>query len=239
MILVSGTLYPAPHSSNNMIKTITIIRGKKEETHEGFHQRVKEALDQLMVQKPIRLHYTISLEKPPKISLIPFSKEKIAVISMHCEDGTLPNILEEVDGYSGSFIVTEALPIAYDKDWQDSEPTPGVCLLTLFRQKKGIGHDTFIDRWHNGHTPLTLKIHPIYHYNRNTVNEGLGDPPVLYDGIVEEHCLSRKDLLNPFRFFGKPWMAPVNMIKTYFDVKGFIDYKSIETYLTAEYHVIN
>ena len=145
------------------------------------------------------------------------------------------DLLQKQDGYSGTFHVSEALPIAYKKDWDDGEATPGVCLLTLFRQKKGIDYDTFIYKWHNGHTPLTLKIHPVYHYSRNKVNEGLGNPPIWYDGIVEEHCRNRKTLLNPFIFFAKSGFAPINMIKTYFDVKGFIDYKSIETYLVAEF----
>ena len=43
--------------------------------------------------------------------------------------------------------------------------------------------------------------------------------------------------MNPFKFFAKSGFAPVNMVKTYFDVKSFIDYKSIETYLVAEYQI--
>ena len=221
-----------------MQKTISIIRGFKDESYGEFHHRLKEILSQIISKDPVGLHYTVTVEKPPTVSLIPFRKEKIAIISVYGEDMDHQKLLEKVDGYSGSFKVTEALPIAYDKDWENGEPTPGVCLLTLFRQKKGLKHDDFIDRWHNGHTPFTLKVHPIYHYNRNVVDEGIGGPKLWYDGIVEEHCRDRKTLLNPFIFFGKPWMAPINMIKTYFDVNSFIDYKSIETYLVREYHII-
>ena len=79
-----------------------------------------------------------------------------------------------------------------------------------------------------------------YHFEHgNVVDFGGYAMPVWYDGIVEEHCRSRKELMNPFIFFGKPLKAPINMIKVYFDVKTFIDYKSIETYLVAEYHVIS
>jgi len=181
-----------------MQKSISLIRETKNESYEIFHTRITEIVEKIKSTGPFRLHYTITLEKPPKMSVIPFRKEKIAFISI-----------------------------------------TGVCLLTLFRKKKSLDLDTFIDRWHNGHTPLTLKIHPIYHYNRNEVTESLGNPPVLYDGIVEEHCLTRKELMNPFKFFAKSGLAPVNMIKTYFDVKSFIDYKSIETYLVAEYQEIS
>jgi len=221
-----------------MKKSITIIRGFKDESYDEFHSRVKEIVNKISKSNPVQLHYTITLEKPPGMSVIPFSKEKIALISVtgEKEHHQLP---EGLDAYSGSFGVTEALPIAYTKDWEDGEATPGVCLLTLFRKKKGLDEELFLDRWFNGHTPLTLKIHPIHHYNRNKVNEGIGDPPIWYDGIVEEHCKTRKELLNPFRFFAKSGFALVNMIKTYFDVNGFIDYKSIETYLVREYHIIS
>ncbi len=220
-----------------MTKTISIIRGAKDESYELFHQRINDVVKALGSGGPSSLHYTITLERPPKLSVIPFLKRKIAMISFHGDKDHM-DIVKEADGFSGSFRVTEALPRAYDRDWDNGQPTPGVCLLTLFRKKKGIDYDLFIDRWHNGHTPFTLKVHPIYHYNRNVVEERFGNPPVDYDGIVEEHTRDKKTLLNPFRFFGKPWMAPVNMVRTYFDVNSFIDYKSIETYLVREFHVI-
>ena len=222
-----------------MQKSISIIRGYRDESYDNFHARVKEIIDKVTAISPARLHYTITLEKPPKRSVIPFRKEKIAMISITAGGDDHLKVLEQTEGYAGTFQVTEALPIAYTKDWPDGEATPGVCLLTLFRQKKSISYDTFIDRWHNGHTPFTLKVHPIYHYNRNEVIESLGDPPVSYDGIVEEHCKTRKELLNAFKFFTKSGFAIINMIKTYFDVNSFIDYKSIESYLVVEYHVVS
>ncbi len=218
-----------------MQKAISIIRGFKDESYEEFHERMSAVIEEIKTGNPSRLSYTITMEKPPKMGVIPFSKEKIAMVSVWSEKDDHLKLVRQRDGYSGTYKVTEALPVAYEKTWKDEEATPGVCLLTLFRQKKGIAYDTFIDKWHNGHTPLTLKIHPVYHYNRNMVHEGVGDPPIWYDGIVEEHCRTRKTLLNPFIFFAKSGFAPVNMVKTYFDVKGFIDYKSIETYLVAEF----
>ena len=230
-----------------MTKHISIIRGRQDETYESFHARIREIIDKIKVslspgppvsQSPY-LHYTITLQPPPKRSVIPFRKDKIALISMKTEDNSVMDFLTGESGFSGTFTVEEALPIAYTKDWPDGETTPGVCLLTLFRRKKNIDHETFIDRWHNGHTPLTLKIHPIYHYNRNEVKNVTADPPVLYNGIVEEHCLTESELFNPFKFFAKSGFAPINMIKTYFDVNSFIDYKSIETYLVKEFVMIS
>lgn len=224
-----------------MGKHIIIFREVNDESYDDFHSRIKGLVDQVKSTIPglSYLHYTITLEAPPRRSVIPFRKDKIALISWKSGHENRGDVFNSGKGYSGSFVVTEALPIAYSKDWPDGEATPGVCLLTLFRQKKGIDRKTFIDRWHNGHTPLTLKIHPIYHYNRNEVIEAISDPPVLYDGIVEEHCLTKSELFNPFKFFAKSGFAPINMIKTYFDVKSFIDYKSIETYLVQEFIVVS
>ena len=119
-------------------------------------------------------------------------------------------------------------------DWT-SEKTPGVCLLTLFRKKKNLDYHEFIDRWHNGHTPLSLKIHPLWHYSRNVVEETEPGSIELYDGIVEEHTRTRKELMNPFKFFGNPIVILPNMLRVYFDVNGFLDYGSVEPYLTQEY----
>lgn len=221
----------------NMTKYIYIIRAKGNESYDEFHSRIKDLIAK--IEEAEYLHYTITLEAPPKRSVIPFRKDKIALISVKTDNEASLQEVERTDGYSGTFKVEEALPVAYTKDWPDGAATPGDCLLTLFRQKKGISYETFIDRWHNGHTPLTLKIHPIYHYNRNEVKETTGNPPRHYDGIVEEHCRTRKELLNPFKFFAKSGFAPINMIKTYFDVNSFIDYKSIETYLVKEFVLIS
>ncbi|MCK5765529.1 MAG: hypothetical protein KAH26_06085 [Bacteroidales bacterium] len=56
------------------------------------------------------MHYTITIEKPPKMSVIPFRKEKIALISVTSEDNSYFEIISGADGFSGSFNVTEALP---------------------------------------------------------------------------------------------------------------------------------
>lgn len=137
----------------------------------------------------------------------------------------------------GGYSVEEAIPVAYEKSWEDGQATPSVCLFTLFRQKKGIDYDTFIYRWHNSHTPLSLKIHPLWHYNRNVVKEKLTDSSNLWDGIVEEHTRSTDELLNPLKFFGNPFTMIYNMIRVYFDTKSFLDYKTIEPYLATEVHI--
>ncbi len=56
-----------------------------------------------------------------------------------------------------------------------------------------------------------------------------------WGGIVEEHKCRRSELLNPFKFFGNPLLIIPRMIQVYADTKSFLDYKTIEPYLVAEY----
>ena len=159
----------------------------------------------------------------------------MAVLSVYYPENIDVPIASEIEGLAGHYFVEEALVLSYEKTWADADKTPGTCLLTLFRKKKNIDYQTFIDRWHYGHSPLSLKIHPLWHYNRNVVKEELSGSQTWYDGLVEEHVKKKSDLLNPFKFFGNPLIIIPRMVTVYRDVKSFIDYGSIESYLTQEY----
>lgn len=221
-----------------MIKQIYLVRGDDIETYEAFKDRIGIALQSLTEIESIQyVSYTITEEAPPRFSIIPFKKKKMAAITVKMTDETpLENILM-MEGFDGAYAVKEALPVAYIKTWVDGEKTPGVCLLTLFKQKKNINYDTFLDRWHNSHTPLSLKIHPLWHYNRNVVEEKLSNDSKNWDGIVEEHFQTRAELLNPFKFFGNPFVIIQRMMHVFTDTRSFLDYKTIEPYLVVEYHL--
>ena len=153
---------------------------------------------------------------------------------MKANNGYDSNLIKDPKGLVGAFKVTEALPVSYIKKWPDKEVTPGTCLLTLFQKKKKIDYETFIHRWHNGHTPLSLEIHPLWHYSRNVVEKKITENSFEWHGIVEEHTRTSSELLNPAKFFGNPFTMFFNMIRVYFDTQSFLDYKTIETYLVSE-----
>jgi hypothetical protein len=138
-----------------------------------------------------------------------------------------------VSGYR----VEEAYPVAYDKAWSDGEPTPSPILLTMLRKKAGVTTDEFIDRWHNGHTPLSLEIHPLWYYQRNVIVEPVTENAEASDGIVLEACRTRGDLLNPTRFFGGALKMVPNMLRVATDINGFLDMKKTETFYATEYHL--
>jgi hypothetical protein len=216
-------------------KTIYLVRGSKNESYPAFRSRILEKLNVLReVHNPSTLWATLTVEKPPRYSVIPFRKTKIAAISVKGEFAVLFEELIGMPGFAGAYSVEEAIPVGHEQSWPDGTPTPGLNLLTLFNKKPGISWEQYIDRWHNSHTPLSLKIHPLWNYNRNVVKQRLTDTTTPYDGIVEEQMQTREELLNPFKFFGNALIILPRMLSVYLDTKSFLDYKNIETYLAEE-----
>lgn len=223
-----------------MNKEIYILGGNTAESYETFRDRIMAtAVEAVKVCHPVKCSVTLTESPPPVVSVIPFKKGKVAAISLYRKERNPPpcNLLTRADGFRSACRVEEALPVSYQKNWPDAAVTPGVCLLTLFRSKPGLPHETFIDRWHNSHTPLSLRIHPLWHYNRNVVIETFTGAEPGWGGIVEEHFVTKSHLLNPFRFFGNPLVILPRMMEVYMDTKSFLDYKTIETYLVREYHL--
>lgn len=213
-----------------------LIRGEKHEKYNAFGNRVLNFAGEVSEKAPgAWVSLTLTEDPPPRVSVIPFKRKKIAILSVSGNNDGMIELAPVPDGFSGAYHVTEALPVAYTKDWPDGQRTPGACLLTLFKKKKGIDYETFIDRWHNSHTPLSLQIHPLWHYNRNVVDARGGDETEDWDGIVEEHFRKRRYLTNPFIFFGNPLTMWRNMIRVFADTRAFLDYRTIETYLVREY----
>ena len=221
-----------------MNKYILLVAGDRHEPYDAFRERMLGLGTTIGLQHdPHALKLTLTASPPPSVSIIPFSKGRMAAISVTAPRGDLVSAMKDTPGLTGIYEVEEAIPVGYEKTWEDGKQTPGVCLLTLFSQKKGISFDTFLDRWHNSHTPLSLKLHPLWNYNRNVVRKQLSDTAYPWDGIVEEHFRTSSDLLNPFRFFGPPLKIGWNMWQVYWDTRSFLDYRTIETFLAVEFHL--
>jgi hypothetical protein len=223
-----------------MQKEIYIFRGQSSENYKSFTKRMFDLAEVILEQcEPETLKASLTTRRPPRISVIPFRKYKIAVFSLlgRKKDGF--GFLTGIQGFTGGYLVEEAIPVNYDKTWEDRSPTPGECLLTLFHRKPDLEYDLFIRRWHEGHTPLSLKLHPLWNYNRNVVKKEITGQASWYDGIVEEQFKEGSHLLNPLVFFGPLWKVPRHMIQVYADTRSFIDMKRIETYLATEVHFLS
>lgn len=202
--------------------------------HARFAARVDAVLRELLAREPEGLKLTITEGPPPRVSVIPFERAPVALISIWSPSAELEPWMRiarseglDVSGYR----VDESYPVEYARTWRDGERTPGVGLLTIFRRRRGLSDDELMRRWHGGHTPLSLEIHPLFAYVRNVVLEANG--PVL-DAIVEEHFRRREELLHPHVFFGGPLRMLPNMARVAADIAGFIDMSSLESFLVGE-----
>ena len=170
-----------------MQKEIYIFRAASSESYKDFTKRMFE-LAELMLEQlaPSTLKASMTTRSRPLISVIPFKRDKIAVFSLTDRKKNDTGFLAEIAGFSGGYLVEEAIPVHYHKTWEDGGPTPGVCLLTLFHRKPDLDYGVFVKRWHEGHTPLSLKLHPLWNYIRNVVKGTITNQAPWYDGIVEE-----------------------------------------------------
>jgi hypothetical protein len=217
-----------------------VLRGNGE-SHQAWANRMRNEVSQrLLGLEPAKLQLTVTEAPPPKLSLFPFKSQPIAIFNVYDDTNdpsrfseALQNAASSVSGYE----VEEAYPVPYDKDWSDGEPTPSPILLTMLRKKTGISDGEFIERWHDGHTPLSLVVHPLWYYQRNVIRGPVTEGAEPSDGIVLEACRTRNDLLNPTRFFGGALKMVPNMVRVANDIKGFLDMKKTETFYATEYHL--
>jgi hypothetical protein len=208
-------------------KWMYVLRGEGED-HAAWSERMKRVAEEALELGPSKLQLTVTEAPPPKLSLFPFESQPIAIFNVYDEVNAptrFTNLLRGAASSVSGYVVEEAYPVAYDRTWSDGEPTPSPILLTMLRKKAGVSTDEFVDRWHNGHTPLSLEIHPLWYYQRNVIVEPLTEWAEPSDGIVLEACRTRGDLLNPARFFGGAWKMVPNMLRVAMDINGFLDMK--------------
>lgn len=226
-----------------MIKTAFILKGHGNEPVDGFRHRVLDlTIPGMLAGTGARCKATLTAADPPRLSITPYRRERITLISIwdetpareHC---WVDRVRQSWEGPCHGYRVEESIPVSYERTWPAGAQTPGLGLLTLFRARRGMEHDEFIRMWHEGHTPLGMRVHPLWNYVRNVVAEPIisGSPDL--GGIVEEHFRCSEDLMNPVRFFGGfPAMFP-NMLRIGLDIRKWMDLGSIENYLVTEHWI--
>ena len=222
-----------------MVKFQYLLRAPASESVAAFRDRTLACGARLLACGPARLKLTFTAEEPPRLTVMPFRRDRLALVSLWDEGapdaaGARWNAILEAEGAAAGYRVDESVPRAYRRDWPDGSDTPGGSMLTLLHRRAGLTDAEFLRRWHEGHSPLALEIHPLWNYVRNVVAAPVlpGSPPLC--GIVEEQCRTRDELLDPVRFFGG-WLRMVpNMLRVYRDVRVFLDLAAIENYLVTE-----
>jgi len=158
--------------------------------------------------------------------------DKLVDHAKHWQD-EMAGISSNVAGYK----VTESTPLAYKKDWDNGRASPGAVMLTLMRKNPSLSYEQFMKEWFDHHTPMAMRIHPLWNYIRNVVVTAVieGSPPM--DGIVEEHCRSLRDITNPARYFGGLLRMFPNMVRVGLHANKFLQISAVENYLVTEYHI--
>jgi hypothetical protein len=215
-----------------------VVWGRGGAAHPSFAALVRAVAVELLRLGDFALKLTVTEARPPWLSTFPFCRRPVALLSLAGAGLPAPARCAELLAPCGDrlagYRVVESTPRAYDRSWSDGEPSPGVCLLTLFRRRAGLADAELIRRWHEGHTSLTLRVHPVWCYVRNVVREPLFAGSPQFDGIVEEQFRERGELLDPVRFYGGALHMVPNMARVAVDIAGFIDLRTIETYLAVE-----
>jgi len=211
------------------------------ESHGAWAERMRHEVSQAVLGLgPSKLQLTVTDAPPPRLSLFPFKRRPIAIFNVYDEaddPSRFTELLCDAASTVSGYEVEEAYPVAYERTWNDGEPTPSPILLTMLHRKASVTTDEFISRWHDGHTPLSLEVHPLWYYQRNVIVKPVIDGSKASDGIVLEACRTRGDLLNPARFFGGGLKMVPNMLRVATDIHGFLDMKKTETYYATEYHL--
>jgi len=220
-----------------MRKWIYVVRGEGDD-YEAFGARMRGPVSQELLNRGAsKLSLTLTEGPPPKLAIFPFRGGPVATFAIHDQQDD-PSRFTEVlaaEGAVSGYEVEESFPVAYEKSWADGQPTPTPILLTVLHKKPGISFDEYIQRWHGGHTPLSLQVHPLWYYQRNVIREPITEGAEACDGIVLEGCPTKRDLLDPTRFFGGVWSMVPNMMRVAKDIKGFLDMKKVETFYCTEY----
>lgn len=225
-----------------MTKYIFLARSPEQVELPAFRSQLFDALVPSLLQLgPAKLKINLTEPASPRFTVLPLKRTNLAMISVWDSQADRAKHWQsdmastgwEVNGYQ----VTESTPVAYGKEWKDGELSPGIVMLTLMKKNTRLSHEQFMKEWFGHHTPMALRIHPLWNYIRNVVDSLVVDGSPAFDGIVEEHVRKRRDITNPVRFLGGPLRAIPNMIRVGLHANKFLEISATENYLLTEYHI--
>ncbi|MCE2390982.1 MAG: EthD domain-containing protein [Proteobacteria bacterium] len=130
------------------------------------------------------------------------------------------------------YLVTESMPREYrERGWPADAPSPGLALVTALNKRAGLSDEEFYTGWHGGHTPLSLRLHPLTRYVRNAVARALTPDAPDFGGIVWESVATYEDADDPLRFYG----SEEGQRETESDLRSWASFSSMLTTQMHEY----
>jgi len=147
-------------------------------------------------------------------------------------EGPLRPLADRFAGY----LVAESLPREYaSRPCALGERSPGVCFVTTLRKREDIDDETFFRNWHGSHTPLSLEIHPLTRYVRNTVVRSLTPDAPPHRTIVCESVGTIEEAVDPKLFYS----SKEGEERARKDLATFVDFKTLSTVIMSEYLVVD
>ncbi len=226
-----------------MNKYIYLIKTAEEVGHEAFKTLVFDQLSpKLLSLSPAGLKIDIAVPDPPRLTILPLKHGPLAMVSLWASTDPSDSVAgqsESLGLVTAGYQVTESMPVKYDRDWPDGEPSPGIVMLTLMPRNLKLTQEQFMTEWFGHHTPLAMRIHPLWNYTRNVVESVIINGSPVFEGIVAEHFRRRRDVINPVRFFGGPLRMVPSMIRVGLHSRRFLHFAAIENYLLVEHHILS
>ena len=142
------------------------------------------------------------------------------------------SLLKPLARHLAGFVVTESVPLARSGfSPSPGRRNPGVVLVTALKRRSGLDSETFYARWHGSHTPLSLEVHPLLHYVRNTVARSLTPHGAGIEGIVDESVESVAVLADPVAFY----RSEEDRARVVRDLLSFTELETLTVSLMSEY----
>ena len=141
-------------------------------------------------------------------------------------------IISELASRSVGYLVTESVLREYPaRTWPAGSASPGIAIFTTFPKPAELDLETFYTRWHGSHGPLSLELHPLTRYVRNSVFRALSpDAPRLH-AIVSESVASCEIAADVEQFYS----GRENQKRIVKDLLSFAEIATMSSVVMREY----
>jgi len=141
-------------------------------------------------------------------------------------------VVSELASRWAGYLVTESILREYpEKTWAAGSASPGIAIFTTFPKPAELDPETFYARWHGSHGPLSLELHPLTRYVRNSVFRPLTPNAPLLHAIVSESVASCAVAADVDQFYS----GRENQKRIVKDLLSFADVATMSSVVMREY----
>ena len=214
-------------------------RGTLPKRRRGLRDAVLAAADRLKAAGASDITFTVAdVEDPDVDRIAQFNHTGLidAQLSLWVEHldgrGEIESLVSGFAARMAGYLVTESILRDYAvRDWSDGEPSPGIATFTTFPKPAHLTDELFFARWHGSHGPLSLEIHPLTRYVRNSVARVLTAGAPALRPIVSESVASAA-IAADVELFYRGREGRKRIVK---DLLSFAEIESMSSVVMTEY----